>query len=259
MRCANLTTAILRARSRFDVDDDGDVDADDFNARFRMIVDLNITAADCTTLELSEVECEQLRNFTARVHSRFDVDNDGDVDGADANLRFRLIADLNITAADCMRLELTEEACTRLSNITSRARSRLDVENDGDVDARDVALRFRIVGDLNVTAADCKALELTDKECDRLQNFTSRVHSRLDVNNDGDVDGNDLQARLGAFADLNLTAADCARLELSDAECTSLGNLTLRVRSRLDVDNDGDVDAEDLALRFGAFADRTMH
>ena len=126
MRCANLTAAIRRARSRFDVDDDGDVDADDFNARFRMIADLNVTAADCTTLELSEVECEQLRNFTARVHSRLDIDNDGDIDGADANLRFRLIAALNITATDCMRLELTEDACTRLSNITSRARSRLE-------------------------------------------------------------------------------------------------------------------------------------
>ena len=34
--------------------------------------------------------------------------------------------------ADCEKFELNEVACKRLQNITSRTRSRLDIDNDGD-------------------------------------------------------------------------------------------------------------------------------
>ena len=54
-------------------------------------------------------------------------------------------------------------------------RSRLDVDNDGDVDARDFALRLQAVSDLNVTAADCKKLELDAVDCSALDDLTVRA------------------------------------------------------------------------------------
>ena len=214
--CERLFNITSRARSRLDVDNDGDVDARDFALRLRMVGDLNVTAADCAALELSQSDCARLQNITSRVHSRLDVDNDGDVDGNDVQARLRAFADLNLTAAECITLEIGADDCSRLQNATARARSRLDVDNDGDVDAEDFALRFRAIGDLNITSFDCASLELTSLQCLGLRNFTLRIRSRLDVDNDGDVDDVDRRARFRMIADLNVTAADCRTLELSE-------------------------------------------
>ena len=82
---------------------------------------------------------------------------------------------VNLTLVECRELEIPDIQCSRLSNITSRVRSRLDVDNDGDVDARDFALRLQAVSDLNVTAADCKKLELDAVDCSALDDLTVRA------------------------------------------------------------------------------------
>ena len=187
----------------------------------------------------------------------------------DLQLRFRTVADLNLTASDCANLELTDAECTRLANVTARVRGALDVSRDGRVNGDDLQ-RFSAASLLNVSAADCDTLGLGEAGCGQLLNVTSRLRARLDLNRDGDVSATELltaqmpsiilnanitkeecdarglteqkcgelrrnKTELFAIADLNVTSADCTLLLLDQTQCANLTKLVARARSRLDV------------------------
>ena len=115
---------------------------------------------------------------------------------------------VNLTLIECQELELTDVECIRLSNISSRVRSQLDVDNDGDVDARDFALRLQTISDLNVTAVDCEKLELDAVDCSALADFTIRLRGRFDLDADGEYDVDDLSRVVGVATSLLLAASD---------------------------------------------------
>ena len=93
-------------------------------------------------------------------------------------------------------------------------------------------------------------LEVSDEGSDGADDVVGALLTSLDADNDARLNASSLQAALHALglrtqavADLNVTVADCALLKLGPSECGRLSNAAARLRSQIDVDNDGDIDA----------------
>jgi hypothetical protein len=107
-----------------------------------------VSAAECERLELDDDECDRLSAVTQTVRERLDWDADGDVDRADLRSRFGAVADLNVSSTDCARLGLDDADCADVREVTSRLRSQLDFDVDGNVDRGDVQLMTGVLSGL---------------------------------------------------------------------------------------------------------------
>ena len=58
-----------------------------------------------------------------------------------------------VTSSDCARLELDEDDCALLVNVTQRRRDQLDTNDDGRISRNDLRVVRDAIADLNVTLA----------------------------------------------------------------------------------------------------------
>lgn len=127
LQCERLTARVERQHSRHDVDDDGDVDAEDYAEALAMVSDGDITFEECLRLELqapTRARCILLMNMTELDWSRRDIDNDGDVDREDSNRHASLLADFTLGPSECKLLELDDKLCSFYRGLVSNADCR---------------------------------------------------------------------------------------------------------------------------------------
>jgi ABC-type multidrug transport system ATPase subunit len=146
------------------------------------------------------------------------------------------IDDLRVSGDDCASLGITPLQCERLAVRVDRQRSRHDVNNDGDVDAEDLASAMAMLNDGRVSFAECARLELPRplrrERCILLMNRTELDWSRRDIDDDGEVDNEDMDRHASMLADFNLTRAECKRLELGRSGCSFYQDLIRRADCR---------------------------
>lgn len=150
-RCISLMNITEDDYERWDINDDGEVNATDTRLYAEIFADFNLTTSECADLELEPDECT-LAQSTAQLadcdgnkwkHSKWNasycshvthdvelmqrnfVDGWAMYDDPHRRTRFQAIAQLNVTFSDCKRLGYEPIFCELQSKIVNIVRARL--------------------------------------------------------------------------------------------------------------------------------------